>query len=114
MILDIHELLYEIEKHPMTMSYKMILLVLMSELANPNGRVPLRSLAEGFQQFFVKRSLEGKAEENPNRLDPDTLASRTTRKWERVIREQPVHYLTESFVIDEGAAVRWAPRIWNL
>lgn len=109
-----HELLYEIEKQPMTMSYKMILLVLMSELADPNGRVPLRSLSEGFEQFFVKRSLEGKTEENPNRLDPGTLASRATRKWEQVIREQPVHYLTESFVIDEGLTVRWAPRIWNL
>jgi len=108
-----YELLYEIEKQPMTMSYKMILLTLMSELADANGRVPIPSLAEGFQQFFVKRSLDGKTEENPNRLNPGTLARRTIRKWEQVIREQPVHYLTESFVIDEGTTVRWAPRIWN-
>jgi hypothetical protein len=31
----------------------------------------------------------------------------------RVIRDQPVHYLTESFVVDEGTWIRWAPRIWG-
>jgi hypothetical protein len=81
----------------------------------PEGRASLRSLAERFQQFFVERSLLNKLEENPNRrIPPGGLAARSIRKWEQVIREQPVHYLTESFVIDEGAAIRWAPQIWNL
>lgn len=110
-----YELLYEIERQPMTMSYKMLLLMFMAEMADTNGKVPLRSLAEAFQQFFVKRALEGKAEENPNRrLKPGALAGRTVAEWERVIRTQPVHYLGESFVLDDGTTIRWAPRIWQL
>jgi hypothetical protein len=110
-----YELLYEIERQPMTMSYKMLLLMFMAELADTSGKVPLRSLAEAFQQFFVKRALEGKAEENPNRrLKPGALAGRTVAEWERVIRTQPVHYLGESFVLDDGTTIRWAPRIWHL
>ncbi len=95
------------------MSYKMILLMLMSERADASGTVRLQALAEDFQQLFVTRSLDGKSEENPNRLKPGTMARRTTRKWKQVLREQPVHYLTESFVIDEASTIRWAPRIWN-
>lgn len=110
-----YELLYEIEKQPMTMSYKMLLLMFMAEMADPSGNVSLRSLAEAFQRFFVQRALDGKTEENPNRrLKPGALAGRSIAEWERVIRAQPVHYLGESFVLDEGATIRWAPRIWQL
>lgn len=99
----------------MTMSYKMLLLMFMAELADSSGKVALRTLAEAFQQFFVKRVLEGKAEENPNRrLQPSALAGRNVPKWEHVIRTQPVHYLGDSFVLDEGTTIRWAPRIWQL
>ena len=42
------------------------------------------------------------------------LSQRTASAWERVIRDQPVHYITDQFVIDEGATIRWAPRIWSL
>ena len=86
----------------------------MAELADTAGRVPLRSLAERFQEFFVARSLQGKAEENPKRVSPGVLSNRTVQAWERVIREQPVHYLTEAFVIDEGTSIRWPPRLWSL
>lgn len=109
-----YELLYEIEKQPMTMSYKMLLLMFMAELADSDGKVFLQSLAEAYQQFFLKRALEHKTEENPNRrLRPGALAARSIVEWERVIRTQPVHYLGESFVLDEGARIRWAPRIWQ-
>lgn len=110
---DIHELLFEIETHPMTMCYKMLLLMHMAELTDSTGCVPLRTLAERFQEFFVNRSVQNKTEENPKRVDPGTLSTRSIPAWERVIRTQPVHYLTGSFVIDEGTSIRWAPRIWS-
>jgi hypothetical protein len=109
---DTYELLYEIEKQPMAMCYKMLLLMSMAEMANIEGRVATRSLAERFQEFFVSRTIQHKLEENPNRVKPGSLSRRTVSEWERVIRTQPVNYLTESFVIDEGVSIRWAPRIW--
>lgn len=108
-----HELLYEIESQPMTLCYKMLLLMAMADLADAAGRVPLSSLAAQFQQFFVARSIQNKVEENPNRVASGTLSSRTVQAWERIIREQPAHYLNESFVLDEGSSLRWAPRIWS-
>ncbi len=108
-----YELLYEIEMQQMTMSYKMLLLMFMAEMADAVGRVSTRQLAERFQEFFVTRSIQGKAEENPNRVTPDSLSRRTSSEWERVIREMPVKHLTESFVIDEGASISWASRIWS-
>jgi hypothetical protein len=109
-----HELLYEIEKHPMTMCYKMLLLMLMAELSDLEGRVPLRTLAERFQEFFGQRAVQRKAEENPNRAKPGSLSRKSIVAWQRVIRQNPVRFLTESFVIDEGVSVRWSPRIWAL
>ena len=108
-----HELLYQIEAQPMTMCYKMLLLVLMAELTDSDGRVPLRLLAERFRDFFVARSVQRKPEENPNRVKPGSLSGKSVRAWEQVIREQPVHHLTALFVTDEQTAVRWAPRIWS-
>lgn len=108
-----YELLYEIEKQPMTYCYKMLLLMLMSELADSDGRVSLRVLAERFQQFFAERAAQHKAEENPNRIEPGKLSSRRPTKWESVIRAHPVHYLGESFVVDEVTSIRWAPRVWS-
>jgi hypothetical protein len=108
-----YELLYDIETQPMTLCYKMLLLEGMCELTNDTGRVPLESLAERFQEFFVLRSTQGKAEENPNRVKSGILSNRSLSEWMRVIRDQPVHYLTESFVVDEGTWIRWAPRVWG-
>jgi hypothetical protein len=108
---NVHELLFEIEKQPMTMCYKMLLLMHMAELSDPTGSVSLRALAERFQEFFVTRSVQNKVEENPNRVEPGTLSKRSISAWERVIRTQPVHYLTESFVCEEGTRIHWAPRI---
>lgn len=65
-----YELLYQIEVQPMTMSYKMLLLMFMTDLADGAGRANLRTLAERFQEFFVARSLQNKVEENPNRPLP--------------------------------------------
>jgi hypothetical protein len=107
-----HEILYEIETHKMTLCYKMLVLIVMADLSDANGGVPTRAVAERFQEFFVSRSVQNKAEENPNLVAPGTLSARTLSAWERVIREQPVRYLTDRFVIDEGATIRWAPRIW--
>ncbi len=108
-----YELLFEIEKQPMTMSYKMLLLIYMAELADSEGRISVRKLAEKFQEYFVLRSVQGKKEENPNRVRvQNALSRRSPQDWERVIRDQPVHHLTEQFVIDEGTTIRWAPRIW--
>jgi hypothetical protein len=108
-----YELLYEIEKQPMTMSYKMLLLIFMTELTDSTGRVSIGSLAERFQQFFVERSLRQKLEENPNRVPNGVLSGRSISEWERTIRQQPVRYLTEQFVVDEGLAIRWSPSIWR-
>lgn len=108
-----HEILYEIETHKMTLCYKMLLLLSMADLADVNGNVPTRAVAERFQEFFISRSVQNKSEENPNLVAPGALSTRTLMAWERVIREQPVRYLTDSFVIDEGASIRWAPRIWG-
>lgn len=108
-----YELLYEIEKQPMTLCYKMLLLTFMAEHSDSEGRVALKLLAEHFQSFFVSRAIHGKTEENPKRGEPGKLSARSISEWERTIRRQPVHYLTESFVIDEGTSVRWASRIWK-
>ncbi len=109
-----YELLYEIEMQPMTFCYKMLLLNFMAELANSEGRIPLRLLAERFSEFFISRQVQNKSEENPKRVSRGSLSKRSVGEWERVIREQPVHYLGESFVVDEILFVRWAPRIWSL
>jgi Endonuclease NucS len=109
-----YELLYEIETNPMTLCYKMLLLTLMAEFADRDGRVDLRLLAEKFQEFFVGRAVQHKTEENPKRVPQGTLSQRSVEQWEKVIRDQPVRHLTESFVIDELTLVRWAPRIWSM
>lgn len=109
-----HEILYEVETQKMTLCYKMLLLTCMSDLADSDGRVQIRAIAEKFQEFFVSRHVQKKAEENPNIVKPGTLSSRSVSSWERVIREQPVHYLTDRFVVDEGTSIRWASRIWSL
>lgn len=106
-----YELLYEIETQPMTYSYKMLLLAFMAEEANETGRAPIRHLAERFHEFFVRRSIEGKAVENPNR--PGDLVGRTVPQWEGIIRTMPVRKLTEAFFIDEVTMIRWAERIWR-
>lgn len=111
--LSTQEILYDIERHPMTMSYKMLLLKLMANLTDSEGRVLLRTLAEEFQCFFVQKSVQQKTEENPNLVSPGKLAARSVSQWERVIRTMPVKHLTESFVIDEGPTIRWSPRIWG-
>lgn len=109
-----YELLYEIEMQRMTFCYKMLLLNFMAELANSEGRIPLRLLAERFSEFFISRQVQNKSEENPKRVSRGSLSKRSVGEWERVIREQPVHYLGESFVVDERLFVRWAARIWSL
>lgn len=94
---EIHQILYEVEIHRMMLSYKMLLLMYMAELADSDGRVSLRQMAERFQTFFIDRASRNKEEENPNVVREKTLSSRTLSNWERTIREQPVHYLTEEF-----------------
>ncbi len=84
-----YQILYEIEKQSMTLCYKMLLVKTMCELADSNGRVPTKKLAEEFQEFFVGRSTRQKAEENPNLVKPGVLSHRSVREWQRVIREQP-------------------------
>ncbi|HYK34892.1 endonuclease NucS domain-containing protein [Alloacidobacterium sp.] len=107
-----YKLLYEIEMQQMTLCYKMLLLMFMTELTDSDGGVSLILVAERFHSFFLDRAIRGKIEENPRRIKPDTLSRRTISTWERIIREQPVRYLTESFVIYKGKTIRWAPRIW--
>lgn len=108
-----HEILYEIETHRMTLCYKMLVLMYMAELADSSGSVALRVLAEKFQEFFVNRSLQKKVEENPKLVETGTLSLRKISSWERVIRDEPVHRLTKQFVLDNGASITWAPRIWS-
>ena len=109
----IYELLYEIERQPMTLCYKMLLLIFMAELADSFGQVALSSLAHRFREFFVTRSAQHKTEENPNRVEPGLLSRRSSHQWESIILEQPVKHLGTSFVIGEAACIRWATRIWQ-
>jgi len=108
-----YELIYEIERHRMTMSYKMLLLMFMTEMADGNGRVTTTEIASRFQEFFVNRAAQGKREENPKRVRPGALARRSLSEWERSIRDMPVKHLTQSFMVDEGRSIRWAPRVWS-
>jgi hypothetical protein len=108
-----YELIYEIERHRMTMSYKMLLLMFMTEMADIDGRVTTLELASRFQEFFVTRASHGKLEENPNRARPGALARKSLSEWERTVRVMPVRHLTQDFVIDEGSSIRWAPRVWS-
>jgi hypothetical protein len=108
-----YELIYEIERHRMTLSYKMLLLIFMTEMADINGCVQTLELANRFQEFFMKRAALGRPEENPKRVRPGVLARKTLSAWERTIREMPVKHLTQDFVIDEARSIRWAPRIWS-
>lgn len=110
---EAHEIIYGIEMQEMTLCYKMLLLTEMAELADSNGRVPVSTLAERFKAFFSRRALEGKVEENPNRLGGGVLSGRSIAEWQRVIRDQPVRHLTESFVVDEIRSIRWSTRIWS-
>jgi hypothetical protein len=79
------ELHYEIETQSMTMCYKMLLLILLAELADASGRVPLTLLAERFHAFFVARAAQKKLEENPKRVRPDTLSTRSVQAWKGVV-----------------------------
>ena len=83
----------------------------MAEEVDQSGSVSVKRLAERFQEFFVRRSIDGKAVENPNR--PGDLVSRTIPEWESVIRSMPVRKLTEAFVLDQVTTIRWADRIWK-
>lgn len=107
------ELLADIKKQKMTLSYKMLLLILMAEMADEDGRVSIGSLAERFKEYFVRRRLEGRQQENPNMTGHDRLADRTLGKWASTIRVMPVLHLTNRFLIDEVTSVRWAPAIWE-
>jgi hypothetical protein len=108
-----YELIYEIERHRMTLSYKMLLLLAMAELADCAGRVDTIVLARRFQEFFVRRALEGKREENPSRFRRGRLSNKSLSWWENKIRTMPVKKLTVQFLIDEGSSIRWAPRVWE-
>jgi hypothetical protein len=106
------ELLYEIQRQPMTLCYKMLLVIEMVDRADSNGRVPIDVLAQSFSTFFRRRADEGKPEENPNRSH-GSLSLRSLSYWAATIREQPVRRLGERFLIDEGKTIRWAPEIWT-
>lgn len=108
-----YELIYEIERHCMTFSYKMLLLIAMAELADRNGKVQTTALARRFQEFFATRALQGKKEENPKRIRAGLLANKSLVEWELTIRAMPVKRLTDRFLIDERNNIRWAPRIWE-
>jgi hypothetical protein len=111
--LSYQELLYAVEIQPMTMCYKMLLLLEMIDNADDDGRVTLDLIAVKFKGFFQKRLTDGKVEENPNRFHRGRLPDRSLERWKAVIREQPVAHLGPKFVIDEIESVRWASGIWT-
>jgi len=110
---SMYDVLYDIEKERMTLSYKMLLLVSLAEGADSAGRISLRSIAERFQSFFVDRSIRGKAEENPNVVQPGVLSGRRLSEWERTIVDQPLHYISPELVVKNGAEISWAPRVYS-
>jgi len=111
--LSYQELLYAVEMQPMTMCYKMLLLLELIDGADSAGRVPIDLIAIKFNNFFQSRLAEGKAEENPKRFHRRRLSDRSLETWKTVIRQQPVTHLGPKFVIDEGEYLRWAPDIWT-
>jgi hypothetical protein len=108
---SMYDILYDIERERMTLSYKMLLLVSLAEGADSSGRISLRDMAERFQSFFVERSIRGKAEENPNMVKPGVLSGRSLSEWERTIRDQPLHYISSELVVEMDFEISWAPRV---
>lgn len=107
----VHEILYEIETERMTLCYKMLLLMFLADVSDGVSPVPVRALAERFQEFFVDRSLRGQVEENPKMVAPGSLAGRTLSQWEHTVVDQPLHYISRSLVVHDGRAANWAPRV---
>lgn len=108
---SMYDILYDIEKERMTLSYKMLLLFFLAELDDAGGGVPLRTMAEQFQSFFVDRSVRGKVEENPNIVKAGALSSRSLSEWERTVVDQPLHYISTELVSSTGQQISWAPRV---
>jgi hypothetical protein len=111
---SMHDILYDIEKERMTLSYKMLLLAFLAEGADAAGKVSLRDMAEHFRLFFVDRSVGGKVEENPNVVQPGVLSGRSLSGWERTIIDQPLHYISPELVVKVGEQISWAPRVWSV
>ena len=111
---SMYDILYGIEKERMTLSYKMLLLFFLAEGADKAATVSLRNMAERFQSFFVDRSIRGKAEENSNVVEPGVLSGRTVSEWERIIVDQPLHYISPELVVRIGAEISWAPRVLSV
>ena len=108
---SMYDILYDIERERMTLSYKMLLLLFLAEAADTSGRVSLRAMAERFQSFFVDRSMRGKAEENPNVVLPGVLSARNLSEWERTVVDQPLRYISTELVVRVGEQIGWAPRV---
>jgi hypothetical protein len=108
---SMYDILYDIERERMTLSYKMLLLLFLAEAADTSGRVPLRAMAERFQSFFVDRSVRGKAEENPHVVLPGVLSGRNSSEWERTVVDQPLRYISAELVVRVGEQIGWAPRV---
>jgi hypothetical protein len=111
---SMHDILYDIERERMTLSYKMLLLLFLAEGADATGRVSLRAIAERFQSFFFDRSVRGKAEENPNVVQAGVLSRRNLSEWERTVVDQPLHYINPELVVRVGQQIRWAPRVLEI
>ena len=111
---SMYDILYDIEKERMTLSYKMLVLISLAEGADSVGKLSLRNMAERFQTFFVDRSSRGKAEENSNVVQPGVLSGRSLSEWERTIVDQPLHYISPELVVRIGAEISWAPRVLSV
>lgn len=108
---SLHEVLFDIEKDRMTLSYKMLLLVFLAEMSDGRSAVAVRAIAEKFQEFFVERSLKGKPEENPNMVEAGALSGRAVSTWERTVVDQPLRYINPQLVTHDSRGVNWASRI---
>ena len=111
--LSSHSIVYQIDSEPMTLCYKMLLLMEMAELADSYGRVPLSKLAERFKVFFTDRLQQGKAEENPNIVTNGALSRRSLIEWQRIIREQPVRRTRTTLLTDDDDSIRWSDSVWQ-
>lgn len=108
---SMYDILYDIEKERMTLSYKMLLLLFLAEAADESGRVSLRAMAERFQSFFVDRAVRGKVEENPNVVQAGVLSGRNLSEWERTVIDQPLRYISPDLAVRVGEQISWAPRV---
>jgi hypothetical protein len=109
-----HALLEALWRQPVHDSFRMLLLRDMCLIAGQDGRVPIKTLAQRFRNFFRKRSLEGKHEERDDVSSAEPrLCEQSIEWWEHIILEQPYADLKGDLLLHEGEDLLWISELWT-